>query len=151
MLLSISLFRGTLISLRWKLLTPLTKLFPRASSKGAHGSQSDDSTYLAKICAVVFTLPLTSRLCSQLQELQEVANLPPQKSISFSLPELLDRELSPDPGGTKLMLYHWAIHTSSNSTDFCEVFWQRCLVGQFINLWQELESLLPRFFVWLEL
>ena len=47
-------------------------IFPRASSKGAHGSHSDDSTYLALICAVVFTSPLTSRLCSQLQELQEL-------------------------------------------------------------------------------
>ena len=48
---------------------------PRESSRFAHGSQSDDSTYLArtwKICAVVLTSPLTSRLCSQLQELQEL-------------------------------------------------------------------------------
>ena len=51
-------------------------IFPRASSKGAHGSQSDDSTYLAKICAVVFTSPLTSRLCSQVQELQELPTSP---------------------------------------------------------------------------
>ena len=51
-------------------------IYPGASSKGgAHGSQSDDSTYLARtreICAVVFTSPLTNRLCSQLQELQEL-------------------------------------------------------------------------------
>ena len=35
-----------------------------------------------------------------------------QKSISPYLPGLLDRELNQGPGGTKLMLYHWAIHTS---------------------------------------
>ena len=35
-----------------------------------------------------------------------------KKSISFYLPGLLDRELNQGPGGTKLMLYHWAIHTS---------------------------------------
>ena len=46
----------------------ITRIFPRASSKDAHGSQSNDSTYLALICAVVFTSPLTSRLCSQIQE-----------------------------------------------------------------------------------
>ena len=51
-------------------------IFPRASSNGAHGSQSDDSTYLALIYAVVFTSPLTSRLCSQLQELQELPTSP---------------------------------------------------------------------------
>ena len=44
-------------------------LFPRVSSKGAHGSRRYDRTYP---CAVVFTSPLTSRLCSQLQELQEL-------------------------------------------------------------------------------
>ena len=51
-------------------------IFPRASSKGGHGSQSDDSTYLALICAVVFTSPLTSKLSSQLQELQELPTSP---------------------------------------------------------------------------
>ena len=45
-------------------------IYPRASSKGgAHGSQSNYSTYP---CAVVFTWPLTSRLCSQSQELLEL-------------------------------------------------------------------------------
>ena len=48
-------------------------IFPRASSNGAHGSQSNDST---SPCAVVFTSPLTSRLCSQLQELQELPTSP---------------------------------------------------------------------------
>ena len=53
------------------------------------GSQrSHDSTYP---CAVVFTSPLTSKLCSQLQELQELPTSPEgcgiaQKSISFYLP-----------------------------------------------------------------
>ena len=42
-------------------------IFPQASSKGAHRPQSHESTFLALICAAS---PLTSRLCSQLQELQ---------------------------------------------------------------------------------
>ena len=42
---------------------------PSRELKGAHGSQSDNSRYPY---AVVFTSPLTSRLCSQLQELQEL-------------------------------------------------------------------------------
>ena len=58
------------------LMILIAGIFPRASSKGAHGSQSDDSPYLASICAVVFTSPLTSRLCSQLQELQELPTSP---------------------------------------------------------------------------
>ena len=44
-----------------------------------YGSQSNDSTYLARsweICAVVFTSPFTSRLYSQLQELQELPTSP---------------------------------------------------------------------------
>ena len=45
-------------------------IFPRASSKS---TQSDDRTYP---CAVAFTLPLTSRLCFQLQELQEMPTSP---------------------------------------------------------------------------
>ena len=98
-------------------------IFPQASSNGAHDSQSDDST---SPCAVVFTSPLTSRLCSQLQELQELPTSPlrmwsSSKSISFYLPGLLDRELNPGPGGTKLMLYHWAIHTSL-------LYWMRVIL-----------------------
>ena len=66
---------------------------------------------LSQICAVVFTSPLTSRLCSQLQELQKLPTSPQgcglaQKSISLYLPWLPDRELNPGPGGMKLMLYH---------------------------------------------
>ena len=49
-------------------------IYPRASSKErAHSSQSDNSRYP---CTVVFTSPLTSRLCSQLQELQELPTSP---------------------------------------------------------------------------
>ena len=52
----------------------ITGIFPRAGcSKGAHGSQSDYSRYP---CAVVFTSPLTSRLCFQLRELQELPTSP---------------------------------------------------------------------------
>ena len=97
-----------------KYILLITRIFPHASPKGAHVSQSDDRTYP---CAVVFTSPLTSRLCSQLQELQELPTSPlrmwssSKKSISFYLPGLLDRELNPDPGGTSLMFYYWAIHT----------------------------------------
>ena len=88
-------------------------IFPRASSKGAHVSQSDVRTYP---CAVVFTSPLTSGLCSKLQELQELLTSPlgirsSLKSISLYLPLLLDRELNPGQGDTKLMLYHWDIRT----------------------------------------
>ena len=102
------------------LLFSIAGICPWASSNGgAHGSQSDDSTYLARtweICAVVFTSPLTSRLCSQLQELQELPTSSRRmwsssKSISFYLPGLPDRELNPGPRVTKQMFYHWAIHT----------------------------------------
>ena len=86
----------------------ITGIFPQVSFKCAHCSQSDDITYL---CAVVFTSPLTSRLCCQLQKIQELQ--PPllrlwssSKSISFYLPWLLDQELNPGPVGMKLMLYH---------------------------------------------
>ena len=48
-------------------------IFPRASSKGAHGSQRDNRMYP---CAVVFTSLLTSRLCSRLQELQVLPTSP---------------------------------------------------------------------------
>ena len=41
--------------------------------KRVHGSQSDNSRCP---CAVVFASPLTSRLCSQLQELQELPTSP---------------------------------------------------------------------------
>ena len=65
----------------WLLLFLIAGIYPQASSKGgAHGYQSDDSTYLARtweICAVVFTSPLTSRLCSQLQELQRLSTRGP--------------------------------------------------------------------------
>ena len=90
------------------------RIYPREISKGgASGPQSDDSTYLARtweICAVVFTSPLTSRLCSQLQELQELPTSPlrvwsSSKGIRFYLPGLPDRELNLDPRVTKPMLY----------------------------------------------
>ena len=89
-------------------------IFPRASFKGAHGPQSDDGTYP---CAVVFNSPLTSRLCSQVQELPELPTSPKdvvqlKKSISFYSLRLLDWELNPGLGGMKLMLWHRAIHTS---------------------------------------
>ena len=48
-------------------------ILSRASSKGDHGSNSDDRTCPR---AVVFTSPLPSRLCSQLQELQELPTSP---------------------------------------------------------------------------
>ena len=48
-------------------------IIPRASSKGARGSHSNDWAYP---CAAVFTSPLTSRLCSQVQELQELPTPP---------------------------------------------------------------------------
>ena len=61
-------------------LFPTTWIYPRATSKGgAQGSHSNDSTYLARtweICAVVFTSPLTSKLCSQLQKLRELSTSP---------------------------------------------------------------------------
>ena len=47
----------------------ITGIFPQASSKGASGFQSNESTYPS---AVVFTSPMTRELCSQLQELQEL-------------------------------------------------------------------------------
>ena len=51
-----------------------SRIYPQASSKeGPHGSQSNNSRYP---CAVVFTSPLTGRLCSQLQELQELPTSP---------------------------------------------------------------------------
>ena len=53
---------------------PITEIYPQASSKeGANGSQSDNSR---NPCAVVFTSLLTSRLYSQLQELQELPTSP---------------------------------------------------------------------------
>ena len=85
-------FQGIWVKKHWLWLFSIAGIFPRASSKGgAHGSQSDDSTYLARtweICDVVFTSPLTSRLCCQLQELQGLPTSPlkmwsSSKSISF--------------------------------------------------------------------
>ena len=72
-------------------------IFPQVSSNGAHGSQSDDSTYLALIYAVVFTSPLTSRLCSQLQELQELPTSPLRMWSSSKKHQLL-LTWAPGPG-----------------------------------------------------
>ena len=105
------------------------RIYPWASSKGGahgHGSQSDDSTYLArtwKICAVVFNSPLTSRLCSQLQELQELPTSPlrmcsSSKSINFYLPGLLDRELNPGPRVTMPMLFTTELSTHTLQFNF---------------------------------
>ena len=93
-------------------------IFPRASSNGAHGSQSDDSTYLVSDMRCSLYLTLDQQVVFSVARITGVANLPlrmwssSKKSISSYLPWLLDRELNPGPGGTKLMLYHWAIHTS---------------------------------------
>ena len=70
---------------------------------------------ISMCCSLYLTL---DGLFSQLQELQELPTSPHRvwsnsKIISFYLPWLLDRELSPGPGGTKLMLFHWTIHTPS--------------------------------------
>ena len=80
-------------------------IYPQASSKkGAHGPQSDNSRYL---CAVVFTSPLTSRLCSQLQELQELPASPPgcglaQKGHQLPLTWAPGPGVEPGSRGTKL-------------------------------------------------
>ena len=37
-------------------------------------------------------------------------------TLQFFWSQHLDREVNPGPGGTKLILYHWAIHTSSPRT-----------------------------------
>ena len=52
---------------------------------------------LSQICAVVFTLPLTSRLCSQLQELQELPTSP-LRMWSSSKKHQLILTLAPGPG-----------------------------------------------------
>ena len=63
-------------------------ILPRESSKeGAHGSQSDNRTCS---CAVVFTSPLTSRLCSQLQKWQELP-IPPLGMWSSSKNDMIFR------------------------------------------------------------
>ena len=71
MLAGSGVWRGTLFY-----VILIAGMFTWASSKGAHGSQSDDRTYP---CAVVFTSPLTNRLCSQLKELKELPASPPQR------------------------------------------------------------------------
>ena len=82
-------------------LFSIAGIFPRASSKGGvHGSQSDDSTPLARtweICAVVFISSLTSRLCSQLQELQELPTSPLRMWSSSKKHQLL-LTWTPRPG-----------------------------------------------------
>ena len=99
-------------------------IFPRASSNGAHGSQSDDSIYL--VSDMRCSLYLTSRLCSQLQELQELPTSPLRMWSSSKRHQLL-LTWAPGPGvepwsrGTKLMLYHWAIHTSLKAYVKCDV------------------------------
>ena len=52
---------------------------------------------LSQICAVVFTSPLTSRLCSQLQELQELPTSP-LRMWSSSKKHQLILTLAPGPG-----------------------------------------------------
>ena len=52
---------------------------------------------LSQICAVVFTSPLTSRLCSQLQELQELQTSP-LRMWSSSKKHQLILTLAPGPG-----------------------------------------------------
>ena len=52
---------------------------------------------LSQICAVVFTSPLTSRLCSQLQELQELPTSPPRMWSSSKKHQLI-LTLAPGPG-----------------------------------------------------
>ena len=52
---------------------------------------------LSQICAVVFTSPLTSRLCSQLQELQELSTSP-LRMWSSSKKHQLILTLAPGPG-----------------------------------------------------
>ena len=52
---------------------------------------------LSQICAVVFTSPLTSRLCSQLQELQELPTSP-LRMLSSSKKHQLILTLAPGPG-----------------------------------------------------
>ena len=52
---------------------------------------------LSQICTVVFTSPLTSRLCSQLQELQELPTSP-LRMWSSSKKHHLILTLAPGPG-----------------------------------------------------
>ena len=52
---------------------------------------------LSQICAVVFTSPLTSRLCSQKQELQELPTSP-LRMWSSSKKHQLILTLAPGPG-----------------------------------------------------
>ena len=84
--------RSIAIKNGWTRCYMLYRSLGRASSKDAHGSQSDDRTYP---CAVVFTSPLTSRFCSQLQELQELPTSPLRMWSSSKEHQLL---LTWDPG-----------------------------------------------------
>ena len=56
-------------------------IFPRASSNGAHGSQSDDSTYLVSDMRCSLYLTLDQQVVFSVARITGVANLPPKDVV----------------------------------------------------------------------
>ena len=72
-------------------------IFPRASSNGAHGSQSDDSTYLVSDMRCGLYLTLDQQVVFSVARITGVANLPPRMWSSSKKHQLI-LTLAPGPG-----------------------------------------------------
>ena len=66
---------------RLLLLLLIAGIFPRASSNGAHGSQSDDSTYLVSDMRCSLYLTLDQQVVFSVARITGVANLPPKDVV----------------------------------------------------------------------
>ena len=72
-------------------------IFPRASSNGAHGSQTDDSTYLVSDMRCSLYLTLDQQVVFSVARITGVANLP-LRMWSSSKKHQLILTLAPGPG-----------------------------------------------------
>ena len=72
-------------------------IFPRASSSGAHGSQSNDSTYLVSDMRCSLYLTLDQQVVFSVARITGVANLP-LRMWSSSKKHQLILSLAPGPG-----------------------------------------------------